>query len=267
MPLGFGQLPTLVETPFGRGKVGRPPGVLPEVDGIQVNHCRNVECENFGVSPRQDVRRGRSRRHTPRVSDDYRIVGKRTQTAPKNLLCTKCQQRSSIKSSLGIKENLTRISAYLAPSPAPSCPNARCKNRRVPISASGRYYRQGRRSTESCRNAPGGGTEGDGPEAAAVRRAAVGGWTLRTCRGCAHRAPLPPSGWFPIEDRPCLSRPAAAGHVTLTCRKPLRAVERRGPASGLAGPFAWTLRSGHHPTLHRRSPSGGVRRRRSRSGW
>ncbi|MDZ7711846.1 MAG: hypothetical protein U5L06_01420 [Rhodovibrio sp.] len=104
------------------------------------------------MSPRQDVRRGASRRGTPRVSDGYRVVGKRTQTAPKNLLCMKCGQRSSIKSNLGIKEELTRISAYLAPPREPSCPNARCENHRVPVSASGRYYRHGRTSAGTERH-------------------------------------------------------------------------------------------------------------------
>jgi len=43
------------ETPFSRGKYGHPPRIPPEVDGIQVNHCRSVKCEDFGVSPRLGI--------------------------------------------------------------------------------------------------------------------------------------------------------------------------------------------------------------------
>ncbi|WP_200338731.1 hypothetical protein [Rhodovibrio sodomensis] len=46
-----------------------------------------------------------------------------------------CEQRSSIKSNLGVKEELARISAYLEPAPEASSPNARCENHGVPISA------------------------------------------------------------------------------------------------------------------------------------
>lgn len=116
------------------------PRIPPTVDGIQVNHCSNVECENFGVELRQDVTRGGTKRGVPRVSDGHRVVGGRGESRPKRLLCLKCRQSSTLKSNQGVKEELDRISAYLRPAPRPSCPNSRCENHGASVDVLGRYY-------------------------------------------------------------------------------------------------------------------------------
>jgi len=99
------------------------PRVPPADGGIQSNCCRNINCDNFGVEPQPKVLRGVSKTG----GDGYRLVtgGRISRT---KLLCTKCGQQSSIKSNAGIREELERISAYLEPMPAPSCPDAACAN-------------------------------------------------------------------------------------------------------------------------------------------
>lgn len=100
------------------------PRVPPIIGGIQSNFCRNINCENFGVEPLPHVSRGPPGSKGGR-RDGYRLSasGKIPKT---NLRCTKCGQKSSIKSNSGISEELERISAYLEPPPAPSCPDAGC---------------------------------------------------------------------------------------------------------------------------------------------
>ena len=99
---------------------------IPPSDGdIQSNFCRNINCENFGVPPLAAVSRGRHKKGQKRVADGYRIIGNRQ--GGQTLLCTKCGQSSSLKSNSAIREEVNRISAYLA-GPQASCPNPDCQN-------------------------------------------------------------------------------------------------------------------------------------------
>lgn len=99
---------------------------MPPADGdIQSNFCRNINCENFGVPPLDVVARGRPKKGQKQASDGYRLIG--NNHGGQTLLCTKCGQTSSLKSNSGIREEMNRISAYLA-GPQASCPNPDCPN-------------------------------------------------------------------------------------------------------------------------------------------
>jgi hypothetical protein len=127
------------------------PRVPPEVEGVQANFCRNVNCENFGVPPAAKVARGRPK-GGEQVSDGYQLdAGKKLKG--KKVVCTKCGQRFSIKSNLAIVEELHRLSAYLAEDPkaGPSCPHEGCANHGVSIANNGRYQRYGRTEAGSQR--------------------------------------------------------------------------------------------------------------------
>lgn len=123
---------------------------VPPADGdIQSNFCRNINCENFGVSPQDKVSSGRTKAGQVRVQDGYRMStnGKRTR-----LTCAKCGQHSSVKSNAGIKEELDRISAYLNPPPPPSCPNPECANHgKSAATSEGLYLSRGYTSAGSPR--------------------------------------------------------------------------------------------------------------------
>jgi len=100
---------------------------VPPADGdIQSNFCRNINCENFGIPPLAKVSRGRAKKGEKRVADGYRLIGNKN-TGGQSLLCTKCGQSSSLKSNLGIREELDRIAGYLAGRDI-SCPNLQCSN-------------------------------------------------------------------------------------------------------------------------------------------
>lgn len=118
------------------------PRVPAEVEGVQSNFCRNINCENFGVAPRPKVSKGRRTGSPDYDGDGYRLIGKKGANA-KSLYCTKCGLTSSIKSNAGIVEELRRISTYLESKPEPRCPKAECPNHGIPVSVAGHYQSKG----------------------------------------------------------------------------------------------------------------------------
>jgi transposase-like protein len=96
---------------------------IPEAaHGIQVNFCKNPQCENFGVpassEPQRVGRRASARR------DKYR-VGMNMGPVRPILRCQLCGESLPMKSNKGIFEELTRISAYID---RPYCPTRICPN-------------------------------------------------------------------------------------------------------------------------------------------
>lgn len=124
-------------TPSSRQKrqnVARNPGkprVSPPNGEIQVNHCKNINCTNFGTEPSPTSTRGKA-------SDGYRLDA-RNRGSGQRLQCTKCGQNTSLKSNAAIGEELKRISAYLRPVGA-SCPRPQCSNHGVLAAAGDGHY-------------------------------------------------------------------------------------------------------------------------------
>ena len=90
-------------------------------------------CKNFSAPPLPRVSRGRVKKGEKRVSDGYQINSHSKIKGRKRLFCTECGQAIALKSNLGIKEELDRISAYLLPDPDPSCPSPDCPNHGVSV--------------------------------------------------------------------------------------------------------------------------------------
>jgi transposase-like protein len=114
--------------------------VPPEIDGIQVNFCKNPTCKNYGVPPKTSVKRGGSRKvpSAPPESGDYVVVA-----AGKGmplLQCKLCGEYPPIKSNIGIAEEVARMMGYLYPRDEPTCPNPGCLNHGVGVSAGKTYY-------------------------------------------------------------------------------------------------------------------------------
>lgn len=107
--------------------------------GIQVNFCKNPKCRNFGkpASTAHQPRGRNSSFHPER--DDYKLTGDKVDAA---LKCLSCGKFTTIKSNRGIKEELDRITSYLAPNlnEEPSCPVDECSNHGIGISAGKKHY-------------------------------------------------------------------------------------------------------------------------------
>jgi transposase-like protein len=98
-----------------------------EVDGLQINFCKNPACKNFGVAALQN---------SPRVGG---IRGPRHEyvknTSLQNQLldCLGCGERLPIKSNLAIREEVRRHIADGQVAPTPGCPNDQCSNHDIPL--------------------------------------------------------------------------------------------------------------------------------------
>lgn len=97
----------------------------PTVGGIQVNHCKNPKCSNFGVPPSNERKRGRSAQPTkPAIPGDYIVTS--TGKGSPALKCLLCDEIFPMQSNLAIVEEMLRISAYLQPA-GPVCRNPECE--------------------------------------------------------------------------------------------------------------------------------------------
>src|SRR3546814_11082646 len=86
------------------------------VHDIQVNTCRNPDCENFGVPPLKVVSMGRmSLTNKDRVSDGYQLRQAEKQSdgsTKKMMACMTCGTLFYLKSDIAISQALQRISSY-----------------------------------------------------------------------------------------------------------------------------------------------------------
>lgn len=107
--------------------------------GVQVNFCKNVECDAFGVPEIQHhVRRSKFSKPEPGI---YTRVGQVTKTRMK---CGVCGSYNPIRSNAGIAEEFHRLSAHIFDRPGPSCPHEDCDNYGSPVTEPGLYARNGK---------------------------------------------------------------------------------------------------------------------------
>jgi len=108
-----------------------------EVDGIQVNFCKNPQCPNFGV-PASTKRQPRGKGSTERGRDTYNVVGSGRGTPM--LRCGFCGQYPTIKSNKGIHEELIRFWKPFDTIATPTCPNQNCPNHSMDIEKGKSHY-------------------------------------------------------------------------------------------------------------------------------
>lgn len=114
-----------VKSLLGAASPGKWPWRFPPTAaGIQVNHCRNPRCANFGVPPHNEVKRGRPTAKAPGPRPGDYTVQAHGKGLP-NLVCHLCRESFPMQSNLAIAEELMRISEYLEPR-VPTCPNEAC---------------------------------------------------------------------------------------------------------------------------------------------
>ena len=96
-----------------------------EVGAIQVNFCKNPQCQNFGI-PASTKRQPRGRGAAERVRDTYTVAG--SGRSRPMLRCSFCGQYPTIKSNKAIHEELSRFwtpfdNIAVTASPNQGCPN------------------------------------------------------------------------------------------------------------------------------------------------
>jgi len=111
--------------------------VPPEIDGVQVNFCKNPACSSFGI-PASTAKQSRGRYASSKDRDLYTIVGS-SKSVP-TIKCHVCNEYPPLKSNRGVVEELSRISEYLEPEPEASCPSVSCQNHSVGISTGSPVY-------------------------------------------------------------------------------------------------------------------------------
>jgi len=99
-----------------------------EVGAIQVNFCKNPQCQNFGV-PASTKRQPRGKGAAERGRDTYSVVGSGRGTPM--LRCSLCGQYPTIKSNQAIHEELSRFWKPFDTTAIPSCPNQDCPNHHI----------------------------------------------------------------------------------------------------------------------------------------
>ena len=112
---------------------------------IQVNHCRNPHCANYGVPARTE-------KQGPGPSPD-RDMNYKTHSTSKgqvpSIRCKSCQNNPPLKSNAGIASEVARLidAGGLRPKAETlCCRNSDCENHARPIALNrGRYHRVGRR--------------------------------------------------------------------------------------------------------------------------
>jgi len=116
------------------GKQSKP-RIPIEINGIQVNFCKNPTCNNFGVPASQKPQRGKVRAQD---KDQYRLTGGKSSLIA--LKCCLCGEYPPLKSNLAVHEELERMVSDITPLPKPSCPNQNCENHTIPITEGNNNY-------------------------------------------------------------------------------------------------------------------------------
>lgn len=114
--------------------------IPPEINGIQVNHCKNPQCDNYGVYASANTQsRGPASKELKAKNDSAYSVHGGGKSYPL-LRCKGCGETPPIKSNLAISDELERLSAYLTPNPEPGCLNTKCGNYGAGITSSPKLY-------------------------------------------------------------------------------------------------------------------------------
>jgi len=120
--------------------------IPPEVSGLQYNHCKNPACDNFSVPASQEKNYG---------NNTYTLTGASRGDGTSNvplLRCNSCGEHFPMKSNIGIKEEIYRISSYLnIATKEICCPVDGCSNQTIPLGTKKAYRSFGTSSSGSKR--------------------------------------------------------------------------------------------------------------------
>lgn len=107
---------------YKRKQVGDQGRIPAEHEGLQLNFCRNLECENFGIPPLAVGGSGKA------SADGYRSIGVSVEST---MYCSRCNQSFSLKSNRATIEEFERQRAPYMQLNDPACLNPVCVNHTV----------------------------------------------------------------------------------------------------------------------------------------
>ena len=108
--------------------------------GVQVNFCKNIKCEAFGVP--ETLNRVRRPNGIPSEAGDYIRNGDSRSNI--RMVCGLCGSKNPLRSNEAIAQELGRLSAHIFDSSAPRCPIETCSSHGVPVTTPGFYVRNGK---------------------------------------------------------------------------------------------------------------------------
>ncbi|MCL1860136.1 MAG: hypothetical protein FWG52_01190 [Proteobacteria bacterium] len=120
------------------------PRIPESVDGLQLNVCRNPLCANFGIPPKQEIKRGRQPKG---FRDNYSLKGLKGGNSSRevcSMMCLVCGGEFRLISNQGVREERDRFLMRVQQNESPSCPNEACENHFHSVAADpGCYMRYG----------------------------------------------------------------------------------------------------------------------------
>lgn len=108
--------------------------------GVQVNFCKNIQCEAFGVP--ETLHRVRRPKKASSKAGDYIRSGDSRGNA--RMLCSLCGSKNPLRSNEAIAQELGRLSAHIFDVKEPCCPNEDCTSHAVSVDTPGFYVRNGK---------------------------------------------------------------------------------------------------------------------------
>ncbi len=106
-------------------------------EGIQVNHCKNPHCLNYGVLPNESWKGNKNKQGL----GAYTVVGSHQ---ARSLYCKLCSKYSVIRSNLAISQELLRFRPSLLRLSTAACQNEQCKSHGLAcVTHPDHYYRHG----------------------------------------------------------------------------------------------------------------------------
>ncbi len=115
-------------------------------DGVQVNFCKNVSCEAFGVP--ETLHRVRRSKFSLPAAGDYIRGGEADRV---RMVCALCGSKNPLRSNAAIVEERRRLNQSSFYTEAPGCPNETCDNHGFPVPEAGRYARFGKTKSGTAR--------------------------------------------------------------------------------------------------------------------
>lgn len=125
----------------------RHPRIPSACDGIQVNHCKNVHCANFGVVPPET--RGAAGLSPDKIGA-YTVIG--SQDKHRYLTCHLCRRSTTLRSNAAIVQELARFDPLRLRMESACCPNTGCSSFGLSVLAFPKiYYLHGQTKTGAMR--------------------------------------------------------------------------------------------------------------------
>ncbi len=132
-------MPSLIWKAFFLAQIKNHPRIPATFGGVQVNHCKNVHCANFGVVAPES--RGASGVKPDKVGA-YTVIG--SEERHRILSCQICKRSTTMRSNVAIVQELARFEPSKMRKESACCPVESCEAFGLNVSVSPEaYHRHG----------------------------------------------------------------------------------------------------------------------------